>query len=262
MKHFIGCFVDRFENMLRLAKPEVRSSVSFARKWLRRRIGMTLAVSVVLAAFVGLIANPIVPHNPTRFMTQIATHLPAFGWNVLYCALIGLLEELLFCGAVLPLIYHSSFLRRVIKVRQKASPKTHRISVALVCAIVFGLLHIGTGMEMHCGWLGVSLKVVQASLFGFCMVTLRLISGSLVLPIATHALFDLIYLGIPNVMEGISPLGSQSTVPELFGPALFTMLFLLIPASYAFSIIKRKDMIDPSLLPRQVWLEWLEIRKP
>lgn len=190
---------------------------------------------VLVSALLGTYVNPSVSHSLKELAFSAASQPGIVFWNALSCLLIGIIEETIFCGGILP------FLARKMKCahdKPNTKPRSNsQVKATLICAAIFGIVHIFTGIQLEYGWIGVLLKCLQAGLFGLCMATLFLVSGHLTQPMLAHAAFDFIYLGIPNIAAGISPLGVETLPTESLVSVCISGLFLLALALYCIRVL-------------------------
>lgn len=150
---------------------------------------------------------------------------------VLYCLLTGLVEETIFCGILL-----RALCRRL-----------NPLAAAAICAVIFGCAHILTGASLNLGVGGVILKSLQAALFGFCIYSLYLATEKLLWPVALHAVFDFIYLGIPMIYMNVAPLAFDNPGVQIDTlTSLIAVLAVLLPITiYNMLALKTKEN-DPN----------------
>ena len=106
----------------------------------------------------------------------------------LYCILTGVVEEAIFCGCIFNLV-------------EKGAGSSQSRYAAMVTAVLFGVAHL----SLSGGLLFGVLKVVQAALFSFCLVSIYSRQRKLWIPMAAHAVFDLLYFAAPYAATGNLP---------------------------------------------------------
>lgn len=176
-----------------------------------------------------------------------AVALDVIGWNALYCLLLGVIEETVFCGGVLPALMRLFDRRRAKGAEAVSGAGAARLRAAASCALLFGAAHAFTGYQLGYGWFGVALKCLQAALFGFAMATLWLTADRLKLlrPIAAHSAFDFVYLGVPNILAGVTPLAVGAGVPEAMPSVVASGAVLLATAVYGWWLLARAATLTP-----------------
>lgn len=118
-------------------------------------------------------------------------------------------------------------------------------------ALLFALMHlsIGQAFDASCAlvWLNLLLKGAQAFLFALVMAELAVNTGSLRLPIALHAGFDILYLG-PGLISGEALTGSYLSASAANA--------LMLAASSAFllaaALVLRYSKSDPKMTRKSV----------
>ncbi|MBA4247964.1 MAG: CPBP family intramembrane metalloprotease domain-containing protein [Microbacterium sp.] len=144
--------------------------------WLRDALAGGLGIALLIAAGVGLVLLTWLGVRSARreggvvMLGDIAALLPRnrpeLGWGAALSVNAGIVEELLFRLALPALL-----------VIVTGEP----VSAFLLAALVFGALHA------YQGWVG----VVATTVIGVLFTLLYLVSGSIVLAMLVHALFDL-----------------------------------------------------------------------
>lgn len=74
-------------------------------------------------------------------------------------------------------------------------------------------------------------KMTQAALFGFCMAALFMRTGTIWLAVATHAAFDMLYLGPQLVLTGAVPSTYLTGNPADLAVVVLTVVLLLRPCA-------------------------------
>ncbi len=123
---------------------------------------------------------------------------------VLLCVVTGIYEEGLFRGLLIPCV--------AVRAEKDNVGVPPQFFAAVFSALIFGLVHLSGVVAAVTGAsdpltlviviLQVVAKVIQAGLFGFCLAAMFVRNQSIWLPVITHIIFDLLYLGPSMLFTG------------------------------------------------------------
>lgn len=189
-----------------------------------------LSAGLVNVAFsAGLFGSPesgTLPLAPF-FATQQDGLVHLFAGFLASCVETGVVEEVLFRGVFLFLFVKGASLPRFGLSYDKAL-----LAAVVASSVAFGLAHLA-GSPLACltppELLALALKVVQASLFGFCMASLVATRRSLIAPILIHIAFDALYFAPGYFASGSFPVAYSLAGPVDAVVLVATILLFLPP---------------------------------
>ncbi len=157
-------------------------------------------------------------------MLPSGLHAGAIGFAA-FCISTGIAEEAVFCGVIYKLLAKAGATNRM------HSP----LRAAALTATLFGLAHLSFAL----GPAIAALKVLQAALFSFCMLSLYRLAKNLWVPMLAHAAFDAWYFLAPWRATGALPAYPAAVSPDanmalLAGTTLFFAIVALIMYGFVF----------------------------
>lgn len=195
---------------------------------------------VVFTGFVGELLDAVCIENVSRetFSSIFANIFALFSSMIpcdfaraalavaLYIAT-ALFEEGFFRGLLMPCI----------------AVRTTALHAAIVSALVFGMLHVlsvvpvpvpapegASSLDLAVLAASAVFKIIQATLFGFCMAALFLRTGNIWTSVLAHAAFDTLYFTPHIIILGELPMTYLSANPLDLAVLVATIVLLLLPS--------------------------------
>lgn len=208
-----------------------------------RAAALRLAVLIMVAAIGSAIAFWLIGNRggmawlSETSVPDIAGSLEGMLALPVFCLTTGVGEEVFLCGI---LFVGLRCLREDVS-DSKGNGMKGVIADGCASALLFGIAHLDTSLGFGPG----VLRVLQATLFGFCMVMLSCWTKGIIASIGVHAVFDAVYFVLPFLYTGSLPPYPWEGAGLLILEGT-TVLLLGVACSFIGYSIHRRALREPS----------------